>query len=240
LFSDEGEGHSFVSREFFAEEHPGLLKQPGFCHISHDPVAIYMESYISYFLKCSYSIGSPILTAEYCVMKDFQDLTIEHVPLLIKENPWVEISSTRLAGSTEQHKEEGFSGQLISYPEPVFEQVSPGINQPASVLCPLVHSEDIMPQVNNHEGQKMFSDQLSSPDIRYCDPVGSYMELCFPKALEPINLFPFSAFGGMDIILSLVFILLSYLPNIIWSICNKERDRITKQSGWLWWKFSFT
>lgn len=120
LFFDEEGGHSFVSREIFAKEHPGLLKQLGFCHICHDHVAIYMESYISDFLKFSYSIGSPILTAEYCVMKDFQYLTIKHVPLLIKENPWVEISSTRLAGSMEQHKEEGLSGKLISYPEPVF------------------------------------------------------------------------------------------------------------------------
>jgi hypothetical protein len=47
----EGEGHSFVSREFFAEEHPGLLKWPGFCHIPHNPLVIYMESYISDFLN---------------------------------------------------------------------------------------------------------------------------------------------------------------------------------------------
>jgi hypothetical protein len=46
---DEEEGHYFVSREIFAEDHPGLLKQPGFCHISHDPMAIYMESYIFRF-----------------------------------------------------------------------------------------------------------------------------------------------------------------------------------------------
>jgi hypothetical protein len=223
LFSDEEEGHSFVSREVFAEEHPGLLKKSRFCHISHDPVAIYMESYISDFLKCSYSIGSPILIVEYCVMKDFQDLT-----LLIKENPWVEITSTRLVGSIEKHKYEGLSGHLISYPELVFEQVSPHINQPISVLCPLVHSEDIRPQVNNHEGQEMFSNQLSSPDIRYYDPMGSYIEFFFPKALEPINIFPFPVFGGMDIILSLVFILMSYLPNIMLSICNRERDQITK------------
>jgi hypothetical protein len=74
----------------------------------------------------------------------------------------------------------------------------------------------------------MLSGKLGSPDIRYCDPVGSYMELYFPKALEPINFFPFSAFGGMDSMLSLVFILLSYLPNLLWSICSKEKDRITK------------
>jgi hypothetical protein len=138
-FSHKGEGHSFVSRKFFAEEHPGLLKRPGFCHNSHDPVAICMESYISDFLKCSNNISPPILTGEYCSTKDFQDHIIEHVPLLIKERPWVEISSTRLVGSTEQHKEEG--RQLISCPEPVCGQVSSGIGRPASVLRPLVHSE---------------------------------------------------------------------------------------------------
>jgi hypothetical protein len=222
------------------QKHPGLLKRPGFYHTPHDPVAICMESYISDFSKCSNNISPPILTSEYCVMKDFQDHIIEHVPLLIKERPWVEISSTRLAGSTEQHKEEGISRQLISYPEPVCGQVSSGIGQPASVLRPLVHSEDIMPQVNNHGGQEMFSDQLNSHGIRYGDPVGSYMELFFPKALEPINLFPFSTFGGMDSMVNLIFICLSYLPSILWSICGKEKGRITKQYGWLWWKFAFT
>jgi hypothetical protein len=133
-FSHEGEGHSFVSREFFAEEHPGLLKRLGFYHTPHDPVAICMESYISDFSKCSNNISPPILTSEYCVMKDFQDHIIEHVPLFIKERPWVEISSTRLAGSTEQHKEEGISRQLISYPEPICGQVSSSIGQPASEI----------------------------------------------------------------------------------------------------------
>jgi hypothetical protein len=152
LFSDEEEGHSFMSREVSAEEHPGVLKKLGFCYISHDPVAIYMESYISEFLKCSYSISPPILTSEYFVMKDFQDHAMEPVPLLIEERPRVEISSSKLAVSTKQHKEEGLSGQLISYPEPVFGQVSPGIIQPVSVHRPPVHPEHIMPWENNSKG----------------------------------------------------------------------------------------
>jgi hypothetical protein len=130
-----------VSREFFAEEHPSLLKRPGFCHFPHHPMVIQMESYISDFLECSIEINPPILAREYCVMKYFQDHIIEPVPLLIKERPWVEINSTRLAKSTEQCKERGSSGQLISYPEPVCEQVSSGTDQPPSVLRPLVHSE---------------------------------------------------------------------------------------------------
>jgi hypothetical protein len=128
-----------VSRKCFAEEHPSLLKRPRFCHNSHDHMAICMESYISDFLKCSNNISPPILTCEYCLTKYFQDHIIEHAPLLIKERPWVEIISTRLAGSTEQHKEEG--RQLISCPEPVCGQVSSGIGRLASVLRPLVHSE---------------------------------------------------------------------------------------------------
>lgn len=217
-----------MSREVSAKEHPGVLKKLGFCYISHDPVAIYMESYISEFLKCSYSISPPILTSEYFVMKDFQDCAMELVPLLIEERPRVEIISSKLAVSTEQHKEEGLSQKLISYPEPVFGQVSPGIIQPVSVHRPPVHPEHIMPWANNSKGQEMLYGKLGSPDIRYCDPVGSYMELYFPKALEPIHFFPFSAFGGMDSMLNLVFILLSYLPNLLWSICSKEKDRITK------------
>jgi uncharacterized membrane protein YqaE (UPF0057 family) len=86
----------------------------------------------------------------------------------------------------------------------------------------------------------MFSNQLNSHGIRYGDPVGSYMELFFPKALEPINLFPFSTFGSMDNMVNLIFICLSYLPSILWSIYGKEKGRITKQYAWLWWKFDFT
>jgi hypothetical protein len=121
LVSKEQGGNLFASRENFTEEQPGLLKQPGFCHIIHDPVAIYMESYISYFLKFSNCITSPILTGEYGVMKYFQDHTIEPFPLLIKENHWVEISYPRLTENTEQHVKEELSGQFISCPEPVIE-----------------------------------------------------------------------------------------------------------------------
>jgi hypothetical protein len=49
LFSKEQGGFLFASREAFTEEKPGLLKQPGLCHTIHDPMAIYMESYVSNF-----------------------------------------------------------------------------------------------------------------------------------------------------------------------------------------------
>jgi len=81
-------------------------------------MGIHMESYISDFPECPIKINPPILAREYCDMKDSQDHIIEPVPLLIKERPWVEISSTGLAESIEQCKEGGSSGKLISYPEP--------------------------------------------------------------------------------------------------------------------------
>jgi hypothetical protein len=44
LVSKEQGGNLFASREAFTEEQPGPLKQPDFCHVIHDLVAIYMES----------------------------------------------------------------------------------------------------------------------------------------------------------------------------------------------------
>jgi hypothetical protein len=66
----------------------------------------------------------------------------------------------------------------------VYEKISPGISQPASVLYPLVHFENIKRWVSHNERHEVISYQLSFPDYKFCDPVGSYMELHFPKALE--------------------------------------------------------
>jgi hypothetical protein len=130
--------------------------------------------------------------------------------------------------------------QFISCPEPVNEKISPGISQPASVLHPPVHSENIKRWVSNNEGQEVISYQLSFPDYKFCDPVGLYMELCFPKALEPAKLFILSSFGGIVSVPRHVFFMLSYFLYLLWIICSKEKNYITRQSGWLWWKFSFT
>jgi hypothetical protein len=92
LVSKEQGGHLFASREEFAEEKLGPLKQLDFYHVIHYPVTIYMESHVSYFLKFSNGIISSILTGEYGFMKDFQDQTIETFPLFIKEKNWVEIN----------------------------------------------------------------------------------------------------------------------------------------------------
>jgi hypothetical protein len=72
LFSKEQGGFLFVSREAFTEEQSRLLKRLGFFHTIHDPMAIYMESYVSNF-------------------EDFQEHTIEPFPLYIKEKNCVEI-----------------------------------------------------------------------------------------------------------------------------------------------------
>jgi hypothetical protein len=197
LVSKEQGGHLFARREAFTEENPGPLKQPEFCHIIHDPLAIYMESYVSNFLKFSNGIISPILTSEYGFMKDFQDQTIEHFPLFIKEKHWVEIIHHGPAEDTEQHVKEELSVQFFSCPEPVNEQISLGISQPTSVLHPLVHSKNIKRRVSHNEGHELISCQLSSPDYKFFDLMGLYMELCFPKALEPAELFTLSSFGGM-------------------------------------------
>jgi hypothetical protein len=130
--------------------------------------------------------------------------------------------------------------QFISCLEPANEKVSPGINRPSSVLYPPVHSENIDQHVSNHEEQEVISYQSSFPDYKFCDPVRLYMELCFPKALEPASLFILSSLRGMVGVPNHVLVLLSYLPYLLWIIFNEEKNYITEQSGWLWWNFSFT
>jgi hypothetical protein len=94
--------------------------------------------------------------------------------------------------------------------------------------------------VRNQEAQEVISCQLSFPDYKLCDPMGLYMELCFPKALEPTRLFILSSLRGMVGVPNHVLILLSYFPYLLCIICSEENNYITEQAGWLWWKFSFT
>ena len=130
--------------------------------------------------------------------------------------------------------------QFISYHEPKNEKVLPGINRPASFLYPPVHSKNIERQVRNQEAREVISYKLSFPDYKLSDPLGLYMELCFPKSLEPARIFILSSLRGMVGVPNHVLILLSYFPNLLWIICNEEKNYITRQSGWLWWKFAFT
>jgi hypothetical protein len=44
--------------------------------VIHDPIAIYMESYVSDFLKISNCIISPILMGEYGFLKEFMSLLL--------------------------------------------------------------------------------------------------------------------------------------------------------------------
>ena len=101
--------------------------------------------------------------------------------------------------------------QFIFCLEPTNEQVSPGISRPASVLYPPVHSENIKRQVSNHEEQEVISYHSIFPDYKFCDPVELYMELFFPKELEPTKLFILSSFGGISSVPIHVLFMLSYL-----------------------------
>jgi hypothetical protein len=140
--------------------------------------------------------------------------------------------------SHEGEKEE-LNGQFISCLEPVNKEVSLGISQPASVLHPPVHSENIKRKVSNNERKEVIYDQLSMPDYEFRDPMELYMELCFTKTLKPPKFFILSSFGGIVSVPNHVFILLSYFPNLLWIICSEENNYINRWFGWLWWKFSF-
>jgi hypothetical protein len=98
-----------------------------------------------------------------------------------------EISFSQLADviGADKGEMEEINVQLISCIEPVNEKISPGINQPASLLYPPIHSMDIEQQLSNDEVQEVFSDQLSFPDYKCFDPVELYLEMCFPQVLDP-------------------------------------------------------
>jgi hypothetical protein len=124
-------------------------------------------------------------------MKYSQDQNIDLFPLFIKEKHWVEINHPGPTEDTEQHVKEEISGQFFSCPEPINEKISPSIIQPTSVLHPPVHSENIKLRLSQNEGQELISFHLSSPNYKFFDPGGLYMEMCFPKALEPMCSFSF-------------------------------------------------
>jgi hypothetical protein len=139
----------------------------------------------------------------------------------------------------EGEKEE-INVQLISCPTLINEQISPGISKPASIIYPPTHVENIKQQVSNDEIKEVNFYQFRVPYYKFYDPVGLYMELSFPKALEPTKLFILSSFGGIVSVPKHVFILLSYFPYLLWIICSEKKKYVTKQFGWLWWKFVFT
>jgi hypothetical protein len=115
--------------------------------------------------------------------------------------------------------------------ETVSEKISPGISQPASFLHPPIYSENIKRRVSNNEVQEVISYQSIFPDYKFCDPVGLYIELCFPKALELAKLFILSSFRGISSVPIHVLSMLSYFPYLLGIICSKEKNYITEQSG---------
>jgi hypothetical protein len=234
LVSKEQGGHLFASRENFIEEQLGLLRQPRFCHIIHDRVAIYMESYISLVLKFSNDIISPILTGEYGFMKVFQDQTIEPFPLFIKEKHWVEISYPGHGEDTEQHVQEE---QFISCPEPVSEQPSPMTNQPASTVHPPMPTRDIQPCVRSCVAEKAACYNFFGVCRLAYEPVKEYMEFYFLHVWKPPNFILTSTLGGK---LKNVTVLLSRLHYLL-SIMDRVKELpVRKLLEWLWWKFAFT
>jgi len=129
--------------------------------------------------------------------------------------------------------------QLISSPTLINEHMSPGISKPASILYPLVHAENIKQHVSNDDLKEVTFYQFIMPYYKFYDLVGLYMELNFPKELEPAILIILSLFGGIVSVPKHVFIQLSYFPYLVWIIYREEKD-VTKQFEWLWWKFFFT
>jgi hypothetical protein len=111
--------------------------------------------------------------------KDDEEQSFSMVPVYDNygSDPWE---------SHEGEKEE-LNVQLISCLEPVYEKISPGIGQPASLLYPPVHSMNIKRQVSNNERKEVIYDQLSMHDYKFYDLVGLYIELSFPKSLEPAH-----------------------------------------------------
>jgi hypothetical protein len=150
FFSKEKGGFLFARREEFTEEQLGLLKQPRFYHTIHDPMAIYMESYVSYF-------------------EGFQEHTTKPFPLYIEEKHCVEIRHSVPIEDKEKsfpmfpvyddydsdpwernEKEEGEPNvQFISCLEPANAQPSPEISQPASAVRSPVLARDIQPCVSS-------------------------------------------------------------------------------------------
>ena len=88
--------------------------------------------------------------------------------------------------------------------------------------------------MRNNERNEVIYDRLSMPDYEFSDPVGLYMELCFPKALEPANSFILSSFGGIVSVPRHVFFMLSYFLYLFWIICSEVKDSFIKKFEWLW------
>jgi hypothetical protein len=76
LLTREQEGYLFASKEAFMDEKLFSVDQHASDLGFKDPVAAYMESYVSGFLKILDCIISPIFMGEYGFMKEFMSLLL--------------------------------------------------------------------------------------------------------------------------------------------------------------------
>jgi hypothetical protein len=176
-------------------------------------------------------------------MKDFQYHTIEPFPLYIKEKHCVEMSHPGSVEDIMKHvKEKQPSIDIFVHQLTYVIREGKGVvdQQPTSSFHSPMLSTNIQPYVSSCKVEQDFCYQPSRFYRLFYDPVGLYMELIFQEALEPANIFILSSFGGIVSVPKHVFILLSYFPYHLWIICSEKKSYVTKQSGWLWWKFSFT
>jgi hypothetical protein len=100
--------------------------------------------------------------------------------------------------------------------------------------------EDITHTISIFETVKVTFHKLIRHYFQFHDPVDEYIELHFSNALEHANLIFLSTSKGNIGDHKDEFIQLSHFPCFLWIICSKEKNLVTKQFEWLWWKLVFT
>jgi hypothetical protein len=80
--------------------------------------------------------------------------------------------------------------QFISCPEPVSEQPSSEVSQPASFSHPPVPTRDIQPCVSSCVTEQVACYKFSGVCRLAYEPVKEYMELYFLHVLKPAQLYP--------------------------------------------------
>jgi hypothetical protein len=148
-----------------------------------------------------------------------------------ESDPW-ESQEEEPEEPEEQQKE-----QFISCPEPVGEQPSPEISQPASTSHPPMPTSHIQPYMSSCGTEQVFCYPFSSLCHSVYEPVNDYMEWHFLHILEPPYFISTSALGDK---LKGVTILLSQLQHLLMVTDRVEELPVRKLLEWLWWKFSFT
>jgi hypothetical protein len=127
--------------------------------------------------------------------------------------------------------------KFISCPEPVSEQPSSEVSQPASVSHPPVPTRDIQPCVSSCVTNQATCYKFSGVCRLSYEPVKEYMELYFLHVLKPPNFILTSSLGGK---MKNVTVLLSRLHSLLSIIDRVNKFAARKLLEWLWWKFSFT